>query len=369
MIEEFDAIQRLDLSGILLYATGLLLIGILLEVGLRYGKRWTLSKDYTWIPAVLGALTWQPLFWAALVGIVLPLLAIVEDTSEWQRGNDLIWTLVLLAITVVIVRLINGLLKILTATMPSASASLLTKITNGVGISVVVAIILGYIFNISFVILLVAIAGGITGLSVVFQDTLNNLVSGVSLTISNRLAPGDWVRLPSGTEGQVIDIQWDVVVLKQLANNFIVVPNKSMTNSDLINFDRPSAWLSALVAVGVHYNSDLEQVERIALEEARQIMGEINGDLPTPDPVIRYNTFADSSINFNVVLWAGTYSNQYPLKHEFIKRLHRRFKVEGIVIPFPIRTLEFPANLSPGLVAPAPAAGDPPPPSSEKEEV
>ncbi len=32
--------------------------------------------------------------------------------------------------------------------------------------------------------------------------------------------------------------------------------------------------------------------------------------------------------------------NGYLLKHEFVKRLHKRYREEGIVIPFPIRTLD-----------------------------
>jgi small-conductance mechanosensitive channel len=318
----------------------------------------------------MGALTWQPLFWALLLGIVSPVLELIEASTQWQRGSDLIWALTLISVTVIIVRLLNHLLKILTATTPSASASLLTNILSGVGV-LVVAIILGYLFNLSFIVLLLALAGAITGLTVLFQDTLNNLVSGVSLTVSNRLAPGDWIRLPSCVEGQVTDIQWDVTIVQQLANNFIVLPNRSITEAELINFDRPSSWLSAWVAVGVSYNSNLAQVEQVTLEEANEIMHEINGDVDIPAPLIRYNAFADFSINFNVVLRAGKYEDQFVLKHEFIKRLLRRYNEEGIVIPFPIRTLDFPSDPPPALANLTQAAGGPqqPPTTTGPQEV
>lgn len=57
------------------------------------------------------------------------------------------------------------------------------------------------------------------------------------------------------------------------------------------------------------------------------------------DPFIRYHTFADSSINFTVILRGREYVDQHLLKHEFIKRLHERYGREGITIPFPIRTI------------------------------
>ena len=64
------------------------------------------------------------------------------------------------------------------------------------------------------------------------------------------------------------------------------------------------------------------------------------------DPVIRYNAFADSSINFDVILRVGAYVDQFLVRHEFIKHLHRRYNHEGIIIPFPIRTLHTSADVA-----------------------
>ncbi len=68
-------------------------------------------------------------------------------------------------------------------------------------------------------------------------------------------------------------------------------------------------------------------------------MQEVPGGVPGHEPFIRYHTFADSSINFSVILRHGEYTDQYLVVHEFIKRLHARYRTEGIEIPFPIRTL------------------------------
>lgn len=361
MIEEFDAIQRLNLTQSLIAIVSLLLGGVLLEVALRFGRRWALSREYTWLSAILNALTWLLLFWTVLLGITPSVLHLIKTTSNWQLPPGLSQTLLWISITIFIVRLFNGLLRILTATTPSASVSLLNNMLAGVGTLVVVAIVLGYLFNVSFIVLLLTIVGGIAGLTVIFQEPLNNLVSGVSLTVSDRLTPGDWIRLPSGIEGYVRDIQWDVTMIQQITNNLIVVPNRFMTEAEIINYARPEPELSFPVAVGVHYNSDLAHVERVTLEEARKIMAEINGKTPTSTPLVRYHAFADSSINFNVYLRAGKYFDQFLLRHEFIKRLHRRFNEEGIVIPFPIRTLDIPSDQLPTLAdQSSPADVDPP---------
>ena len=69
------------------------------------------------------------------------------------------------------------------------------------------------------------------------------------------------------------------------------------------------------------------------------MLKEVEGGVAEFEPLIRYHSFADSSINFNVVLRAKHFTDQFLLRHEFIKRLHARYEQEGITIPFPIRTI------------------------------
>jgi small-conductance mechanosensitive channel len=63
--------------------------------------------------------------------------------------------------------------------------------------------------------------------------------------------------------------------------------------------------------------------------------------VPEFEPFIRYHTFGDSSINFTVILRGCEFTDQFLIKHEFIKRLHERYQSETIEIPFPIRTIHF----------------------------
>ncbi len=57
------------------------------------------------------------------------------------------------------------------------------------------------------------------------------------------------------------------------------------------------------------------------------------------EPFIRYHTFGEFSIKFTVILRAMEYTDQYLLIHEFIKRLQRRYQIEGIEIPYPVRSV------------------------------
>jgi small-conductance mechanosensitive channel len=75
------------------------------------------------------------------------------------------------------------------------------------------------------------------------------------------------------------------------------------------------------------------------MQVGREVMAEVPGAVPEFQPFLRYHTYGESSVDFTVVLRAQQFADQYLVKHEFIKRLHERFNEEGIVIPFPIRTI------------------------------
>jgi small-conductance mechanosensitive channel len=90
----------------------------------------------------------------------------------------------------------------------------------------------------------------------------------------------------------------------------------------------------------VAYGSNLERVERIAIEVAKSVQANVEGAVREFEPVVRFTGFADSSVNFNVIMRAVTFQDQFLMRHELIKRLHVRFNLDGIEIPFPMRTVQ-----------------------------
>lgn len=184
------------------------------------------------------------------------------------------------------------------------------------------------------------IAGlGVGGLAVALalQDTLSNLFSGIQIIVSRQIKTGDYIRLDSGEEGYVIDINWRNTTIREIKNNQIIIPNSKLSQSIIKNFYLPEKELVVIVEVGVSYESNLEKVEKVTVEVAKEVLSCFG--VNNFEPYIRYHTFADSSVNFNVILRAKEFGDQFILKHEFIKKLHKRYKEEGIEIPFPIRTI------------------------------
>jgi small-conductance mechanosensitive channel len=183
---------------------------------------------------------------------------------------------------------------------------------------------------------------GVGGLAVALalQDTLSNFFAGIHLLIEKPVRVGDFVKLDSGQEGYVVDIGWRTTRIRMLPNNMVIIPNNKLTQSILTNYYLPEQRMAVLIPIGTSYDSDPEHVERVVLEEAQKAMGQVSGLLAEPAPFVRFIPgFGDSSLDFTLICQVREFTDQYLVQHELRKRIFKRFKEEGIEIPFPQRVV------------------------------
>jgi small-conductance mechanosensitive channel len=219
-----------------------------------------------------------------------------------------------------------------------ARPSLIQKVTQ---VAVVVAGSLLILDNagVEIATLLTALGVGSLAVALALQPTLSNLFAGIHLSAAKQLRVGDFVELEDGMQGHVVDIGWRATTLRQLANNLVVVPNAKIVDMRLVNYTLPDQPQAVVLTLGVGYGSDLRRVERVTVEVARSVQREIPEADPTHEPFVRYSVFGDSSIDFSVILRARTFTDRWPLIHEFLMRVKERFDAEGIEIPFPQRVV------------------------------
>lgn len=181
---------------------------------------------------------------------------------------------------------------------------------------------------------------GIGGLAVALalQDTLANFFAGAYIVVDKPLRPGDYVEF-EGREGYVEEVGWRSTKIKTLPGNIIVVPNSTLAKSTITNYYLPTMEMAFVVPVGVSYDSDLDKVERVTVEVAKQVLKKTPGGVKDFEPFIRYNEFDDYSIKFSVILRVEKFVDKYLVLHEFIKALKKRYDAEGIEIPYPIHTI------------------------------
>ncbi|ADO45775.1 MscS Mechanosensitive ion channel [Hydrogenobacter thermophilus TK-6] len=180
---------------------------------------------------------------------------------------------------------------------------------------------------------------GALAVSLALQGTLSNFFSGLNIIASRQIEVGDFIRLESGQEGYVQDITWMNTVIRQRDNNLVIVPNSRLVSSIITNHRKPEPSMALVIPIGVSYSSDLEKVERVTLEVAKEVQRSVEGADPSFEPFIRYSAFGDFSINFSVILRVLDTDAQFLVKHEFIKRIKEAYEKEGIEIPFPVRKI------------------------------
>jgi len=183
---------------------------------------------------------------------------------------------------------------------------------------------------------------GVGGLAVALalQDTLSNLFGGIYVSMAGQVRLGDYIKLNSGEEGYVTDIGWRSTIIRTLSGNMIIVPNAKLSQAIVTNYYLPQKAMSISLQVGVSYNSDIELVERVLLEIGKQASTEVPGMLAAPAPSVTLDPgFGDWALNFQLGFQIAEFSNQASVRNELRKRIVRRFREEGIEIPFPTRTV------------------------------
>jgi small-conductance mechanosensitive channel len=288
---------------------------------------------------LFNALHRMTFFWFALAGLYGGIITYPDFKPDIALAlKKIVTALFLYSVTVVVARLSAGFVSLYlrrSLNLPSSLFSNIAKTT----VSVLGALILIQTLGVEITPIITTL--GISGLAVglALKDTLENLFSGFYLIISKQIRSGDYIKVDPTHEGYITDINWRNTTIKELSNNIIVVPNSKLASAIFTNYHLPAKEVTLTVNVGVDYESDLEYVEKVTVDVAKEVVQEVAPELIENVPFIRFQNFGDLSIDFKVYIRVNEFFDQRLAKHIFIKKLHRRFQQEGIRIPCPAKEM------------------------------
>jgi small-conductance mechanosensitive channel len=330
----------------------LFVVGLFVAKGIVFAamRRVAARAGWTWNTVLVQALQ-TPLRVAIVASGLLVLDRILPLSPKWDRAFDVILALAIsLALVLFIDRACRGILDRLARTSIELQGArgLIQGSVRGVAIGLGLLIFLDSI-GISITPLLASLGVGSLAVALALQDTLANFFAGLYMVADKPIEAGHFIRLESGEEGSVVYLGWRSTRIQTLAGSVVVVPNSKLAGSVITNYSLPEREMSVNVDAGVHFASDLQQVEKVTIEVAREVQRTIEGAVPTFEPSFRFHTFGESGIRFTATLRVRDFVAGYVVKHEFIKRLSERYRREGIIIPFPTRTLDLPPGGLPDL--------------------
>ncbi len=200
--------------------------------------------------------------------------------------------------------------------------------------------ILKVVFDISLTPLLATLGVGGLAVALALQDTLSNLFAGFYVSISGLIHIGDYIKLNTGEEGYVNDINWRCTTMRGITNNLVVIPNHKLGQAIFTNYFMPDRHMGVSLTFSVGYDSDIERVEKLLLAETTAATGSIPGLLGTPQPSVRFTPGpGDFALGFQLNFSVAEFGGQALVQSELRKRIFQRLRSEGISMPFPTRTV------------------------------
>jgi small-conductance mechanosensitive channel len=158
------------------------------------------------------------------------------------------------------------------------------------------------------------------------------------VAVAGQVRLGDYVKLNTGEEGYVTDIGWRSTTFRALAHNLIIVPNAKLAQAIVTNYYLPEKRISVNFAVTVGYDCDPDAVEKVLAEVLKQATVELAGMLADPAPSVAFDPgFGEVGMGFTATFHVAEFASQFPVRNELRRRVLRRFRAEGIGIPFPSR--------------------------------
>jgi small-conductance mechanosensitive channel len=271
------------------------------------------------------------LLWC-LVLTVDALLGALDLSPKAERvGHVLVVSFLILSLTMVASTIVTRTLQKYGELhqLPFAVAGLSRTLTQVIVFSLGLVIFLSYL-GISPTPLITAFGVGGLAVALALQDTLANIFAGVHILIERPIAVGDFVRLSAEEEGTVSDIGWRTTRLLTGANSTVVIPNKTITSGNLLNYSMPNLEVGAWVPVLLAHDADVEKAERIALAAALATEGVLAEPAPsfTVDPGMT-PTHLQYRLSFRVPrqIQAGI------IKTQILRRVLEGFRAEGVPLP------------------------------------
>ncbi|SFL30884.1 mechanosensitive ion channel family protein [Halanaerobium salsuginis] len=180
-----------------------------------------------------------------------------------------------------------------------------------------------------------AFLGGAIGVGLGFglQKIVSNFISGVIILADKSIKPGDVVEI-AGVYGWVKKLDTRFVSIVTRSGKEYLIPNEYFITKEVINWSYSDELVRVDAQVGVAYNSDLRQVQKLimqAVEDKTRI-------LDNPEPACLLTDFGDSAVNFELRFWINDPRNGIKnIRSEVLFSIWDNFKENQIEIPFPQR--------------------------------
>jgi len=259
----------------------------------------------------------------------------MENLTTWISQHAVDWAIqigIAIAIFVIgkfIARLIANLLR--KVMQQAGSDAILVGFVGNVAYGILlVAVVLAAVdslgVNVTSLMAIVAAAGLAIGLAL--KDSLANFAAGVMIIIFRPFKIGDYINA-AGTAGSVDEIGLFATIMHTPDNQRIIVPNSGIIGGNITNVSAlPTRRVDMVFGIG--YDDNIGQARDII----KAVMGADERILKDPEASIVVAELGDSCVNLNVRPWVNS-ADYWPVRADMLETIKGRFDEAGISIPYP----------------------------------
>ncbi len=173
------------------------------------------------------------------------------------------------------------------------------------------------------------------GIGLGLQDLAGNIISGFTIIFGGKIRKGDWIET-GGTIGEVTDIFLRATKIRTRDNVEYLVPNSAIISNTIVNYSLSSPMIRIELSVGVSYDANPRDVERIMVDVAKK--DPLVAGYQAPEA--RFVGYGDNSINFELLFWIDVRTTaRRRVRSSLYFAIFDALKAEGIEIPFPQRDI------------------------------
>ena len=260
-------------------------------------------------------------------------LKLVETSNLTVTVYDLLMAFVIVVITLIVLWALRRIFRktLFKKAIDESKGFVVFQIVKYLIWIIAIFMILNTI-GVKITLLLAGSTALLIGIGLGLQQVFKDLISGLFLLFEGNLKLGDVVEL-DGIIGIVKEIGFRTTKIESRDNIILIIPNSKFIEENVINWSIIEQRTRFYVGVGVAYGSDVEIVKRI-LEECASDHEEITD---TPKPFVRFYDFGNSSLDFQLYFWTNNAFRVENIKSDLRFSINRKFKENGVRIPFPQR--------------------------------
>jgi small-conductance mechanosensitive channel len=172
-------------------------------------------------------------------------------------------------------------------------------------------------------------------LGLALQPILSNFFAGLVISIEKPFRINDWIKVGE-QEGRVAAITWRTTHLRTRDNDNLVIPNGKLADERVLNYYYPHPVHMERIRVPVHFDEPPYRVRRVLLDCAAAVPEVL--DKPAPDVYVI--AFEASAILHELRIWVEDVATAPRIASDLRARIWEELRREGMVIPYPMQTLE-----------------------------